>query len=146
MLWQGSHDALCVWLGVLEGLGSFDSMAIAREAARHILATRFADAITSNPADEAQKVWNSCWQALTEFATAVCDAMPVGNCCNSLECVNFDKLSEQHLVGGKGCVCAGCDVARYCSKQCQKQHWKQHKTACKRLQGSGAVVSESQPR
>ena len=31
--------------------------------------------------------------------------------------------------------CAACNIARYCSKECQKQHWKMHKTICKRLSG-----------
>ena len=27
--------------------------------------------------------------------------------------------------------CGRCNVQRYCSKQCQKAHWKKHKRACK---------------
>ena len=27
-------------------------------------------------------------------------------------------------------VCSKCKVAKYCSKECQKSHWKQHKSTC----------------
>ncbi len=26
--------------------------------------------------------------------------------------------------------CAGCESVNYCSKECQKQHWKEHKAVC----------------
>ncbi|ESK84859.1 hypothetical protein Moror_14953 [Moniliophthora roreri MCA 2997] len=29
--------------------------------------------------------------------------------------------------------CAGCRLVRYCSKECQKQHWKRHKRDCKNV-------------
>jgi hypothetical protein len=36
--------------------------------------------------------------------------------------------------------CGRCNVQRYCSKQCQKTHWKKHKCVCKRLE---SVPSEA---
>jgi len=30
--------------------------------------------------------------------------------------------------------CSGCLVARYCSSDCQKTHWNDHKRECKTLQ------------
>merc|ERR1712167_264861 len=30
--------------------------------------------------------------------------------------------------------CKGCKLVLYCSKACQKTHWKAHKTACKSMQ------------
>merc|ERR1712008_144399 len=32
-------------------------------------------------------------------------------------------------------TCSGCAVAKYCSSDCQKQHWKKHKTICKTTKG-----------
>jgi hypothetical protein len=29
--------------------------------------------------------------------------------------------------------CAGCKVINYCSSECQKSHWKEHKPTCKRI-------------
>jgi hypothetical protein len=31
----------------------------------------------------------------------------------------MEQLSEAVLVGGKGNICSGCKVARYCGKECQ---------------------------
>lgn len=33
-------------------------------------------------------------------------------------------------------TCNGCEEARYCSKACQKGHWKQHKQACRAAQAA----------
>ena len=30
--------------------------------------------------------------------------------------------------------CSGCNSVRYCNETCQKEHWKSHKSDCKRLQ------------
>jgi MYND finger len=43
------------------------------------------------------------------------------------------------LQDGQGDVCARCEIAYYCSKDCQVQHWKKgHKKEC--VRGRGAVV------
>lgn len=38
-------------------------------------------------------------------------------------------------------ICAGCRVARYCSKECSRRHWKTggHKKECKELQCAAAL-------
>ncbi|KAF6258506.1 hypothetical protein COO60DRAFT_1626402 [Scenedesmus sp. NREL 46B-D3] len=46
--------------------------------------------------------------------------------------------SEQQLVAGKGSVCGRCRTARYCGRACQLEHFKQHKTVCKRIRGAQA--------
>ena len=35
------------------------------------------------------------------------------------------------LAGSRLLTCAGCHAARYCSREHQKAHWKQHRTQCK---------------
>lgn len=40
------------------------------------------------------------------------------------KCTNCGQSSE-HMK-----KCAGCGKTRYCSRNCQKQHWKQHKPHC----------------
>lgn len=35
------------------------------------------------------------------------------------------------LIPGKFFTCGGCRTKSYCSGDCQKLHWKEHKTACK---------------
>ena len=49
------------------------------------------------------------------------------------------RVCENCEEQGKGGVekmkkCGGCNSVRYCSLVCQKEHWKSHKTDCKRLQ------------
>lgn len=55
-----------------------------------------------------------------------------------------DKYIKNHVRTGEFCmscrlmeetnssfkICSGCNYVRYCSKQCQKDHWKQHKHDC----------------
>jgi hypothetical protein len=46
-------------------------------------------------------------------------------------------------VGGRSCICAGCRTARYCSRDCQRQHWKQHKPGCKALAAAQGTANAS---
>jgi hypothetical protein len=50
--------------------------------------------------------------------------------CNNPTCANLSGLTEMGLVSGCSCVCAGCRVARYCGRACQRSAWKQHKPVC----------------
>jgi hypothetical protein len=38
---------------------------------------------------------------------------------------------------GATLLCGGCMAVRYCSRECQKVHWKAHRKACKELQAAG---------
>lgn len=38
--------------------------------------------------------------------------------------------------------CSACKKAEYCSKKCQKQHWKDHKSFCKHVTSNGASSSD----
>ena len=51
-------------------------------------------------------------QQLVAIGVEVCDAIPLPWLCNNPHCVNLECGSELMLVGGKGCVCGGCRVAR----------------------------------
>merc|ERR1712228_1025698 len=48
---------------------------------------------------------------------------------NKLRCANIDCMAQEsddnHLK-----VCKGCGKSVYCSRQCQKRHWKIHKNGC----------------
>ena len=41
--------------------------------------------------------------------------------------------------------CRGCKAARYCDKQCQKQHWSEHKTLCCAIQDLSKAEEDSHP-
>ena len=53
---------------------------------------------------------------------------PLG--CNFPGCSNLSGFTE---VDAAASVCIRCNEARYCSRQCQVDHWEQHKKACRRL-------------
>ena len=38
-------------------------------------------------------------------------------------------------------LCSGCFEARYCSSECQKAHWKQHRKRCKELKAAAAAAA-----
>ncbi len=78
-------------------------------------------------------------KALTQFSSLLCAALPSRYCCNEPSCCCFDKPSELQLAGGKGTKCSGCGVARYCCAAHQKQHWKQHKPACRAIKAAAGV-------
>jgi hypothetical protein len=76
-----------------------------------------------------------------EAAGRACDVFAVPHCCNNPGCSNLAGGSELSIVSGKGCICGGCQVARYCGRGCQKAHLKQHKPVCKMLQTTTAQHS-----
>lgn len=42
-------------------------------------------------------------------------------------------------------VCSRCKMGWYCSKECQMNHWKIHKTNCKKVQTNVSVTPPTQP-
>jgi len=84
---------------------------------------------------------------VAQLASQACTALPVGFCCNNLECRKLANVGELSLVlvgkvtgssSGGGGICGGCGQAVYSSKACQDEHWaKGHKEVCKLLKRSG---------
>lgn len=69
------------------------------------------------------------------------DALPFAWGCNNQACRQFSKVSELQLVKGKARTCSGCGTARYCSRECQTAHWKQHKGPCKAIAVAAAAAA-----
>ena len=51
--------------------------------------------------------------------------------CNNPTCLNVTGMLES---AASRKVCTGCNVAHYCSRECQVGHWKEHMVTCRRLQ------------
>jgi hypothetical protein len=77
---------------------------------------------------------------LQQLGAVVISTLPLPYCCNNPSCKNLDGFSEQELVAGSRC--SGCKVARYCSRECQAEHWggaAGHKALCKRLRAAAST-------
>ena len=79
-------------------------------------------------------------QQLQQAGVALC-SLAVPCLCNNLGCANTTGPTELSLVSGRSCICAGCQVARYCSRVCQSRHWKQHKPVCVALTAAAAATT-----
>ena len=44
--------------------------------------------------------------------------------------VEYSFCSYCHMSKNKLYICSHCNIAKYCSIYCQKEHWKQHKNTC----------------
>jgi hypothetical protein len=85
----------------------------------------------------AESVFGMC-QHLQLAGLALC-SLPVPCLCNNPACTNTAGLTELRLVSGRSCICAGCHVARYCSRACQRICRKQHKPLCSSLAAAAAA-------
>ncbi len=72
---------------------------------------------------------------------AMLSNIAVPHFCNNPACGNISGPTEVLLVSGRSCICAGCRVARYCGRACQRAAWKQHKPVCKALAAAAAMAA-----
>jgi hypothetical protein len=61
--------------------------------------------------------------------------------CNNPSCSNVSRPTELQLVSRRGCLRGGWCSARYCCKDCQQQHWKQHRPVCRCLAAAAATTA-----
>jgi hypothetical protein len=119
----------------LSGLGYDQVLQVVQQRAQDLAVANREYAAAADPAAALQRV---CAR-LKAFGQALC-ACAVPHVCNNPLCRNVSGPSEAALVGGRSCLCAGCRVARYCSRECQRQNWKgQHKAVCAALAAAAAA-------
>lgn len=74
-----------------------------------------------------------------EAAGSAFAAMAVRTFCNNPHCPNLSGASETALTA---CLkCGQCRAAFYCSKECQRSHWKQHKPVCSSMSAAAAAAA-----
>ena len=54
--------------------------------------------------------------------------------CGFPECSETGGVKDGQVVGLK--TCTGCKRIRYCSRKCQKKHWREHKEICSKISGN----------
>jgi hypothetical protein len=79
-------------------------------------------------------------QQLQATGAMLCN-IAVPHFCNNPACANLSGPTEVRLVSGRSCICAGCRIARYCGRACQRAAWTQHKPVCKALAAVGATAA-----
>lgn len=58
-------------------------------------------------------------------------------------CAGCEMLEPSN--GPKFATCSRCGLARYCSAQCQKAHWKSHKQDCRAANAQGGTTTDERP-
>jgi hypothetical protein len=86
-----------------------------------------------------KEMWGGEWLRVPHVVSrSLLMAVAVDFACNNPDCTCLDGPWELGLVSHRAeVVCGGCGVARYCSRGCQKKHWKWHALTCKDLQQQG---------
>jgi hypothetical protein len=92
--------------------------------------------LEDNPSDAA--AMKVAVQQLQSIGLAMC-AFSVPCMCNNPDCTSMAGLSELAAVSGRSCICAGCRVARYCGRSCQRAAWKRHKPVCGALSAAATA-------
>jgi hypothetical protein len=75
---------------------------------------------------------------------AMLGSIAVPHFCNNPACANLSGPTDVRLVSGRSCICAGCRIARYCGRTCQRAAWKQHKPVCKELAAAAATAATAE--
>jgi len=57
---------------------------------------------------------------------------------------SFVSCASCGTFAAKMSMCAGCGTVHYCSRECQKSNWKQHKNRCRKFKKAGGVAEINQ--
>lgn len=73
---------------------------------------------------------------LQQLAAEILSQLPAHNMCTNPSCTQLGSLSEREVCEKR---CSACKTP-YCSKECSRLHWKQHKPLCQRLAAAAAAA------
>jgi hypothetical protein len=137
--WLLNSCSLCLARGV--GMGSLAAAGYPiHSAVQHTHAAIAALYAFETAVDAAASA--AAYTAFTQQLQAlggVLSTLPVPYACNNPGCTNMLGPTELASVSGRSCICAGCVVARYCGRVCQRACWKQHKPVCQALAAAAAA-------
>jgi hypothetical protein len=132
---------------VAEWVGGIDSPAIQQLTAAGCSPQQLQqqlDALLAAQQGTQQRLTDASLAALVQqlqVTGAMLSSISVPHFCNNPACANLSGPTEVRLVSGRSCVCAGCLVARYCGRACQRAAWKQHKRVCKSLAAAASTAA-----
>jgi hypothetical protein len=78
---------------------------------------------------------------LQQLAAEILSQLPAHKLCTNPSCTQLGCLSERELCEKR---CSACKTP-YCSKECSRLHWKQHKPLCQRLAAAAAPATDVAP-
>ena len=67
---------------------------------------------------------------------------PLCHGCICLECGVCDGNSDREEATKNLKRCSGCYIARYCSRECQKRHFKDHKEVCGYIKNLKEIIDK----
>jgi hypothetical protein len=129
------------WLGARGRVQALTALGFPADEALQSM-TAFVEAVRVTQAATDAAAAAAAYGQMADGASAlgVClNTLAYPDACNNPCCSNMAGATERETVSGRSCLCAGCKVTRYCSRVCQKQHWKQHKPVCKALGAAEAA-------
>jgi len=133
---QAAADALAR----LQHLGSVNAVALMFTGFTLSLGGETGPMAEQNKHDADKQLGVAFVQQLYPLGMALC-ALPLSCGCNNPSCVVLEGVAEGDAGAAGMNRCAGCRMVRYCSRQCQAQHWKQHKPVCKALAAASAAAA-----
>jgi hypothetical protein len=113
----------------------YDPLPVQQQLPATVLAT---ETLLGTECEESHAVRLAAAQQVLSTGLALC-SFAVPCMCNNPVCTSMAGPSELAAVSGRSCICAGCCVARYCGRACQRAAWKQHKPVCGALSAAAAA-------
>ena len=90
----------------------------------HATTTTTVDTVEVDDCDDDQKL------GLASGPLTALSKPDLQNNCTENICFNLQCLRQESYVHGGLKKCSRCSIAMYCSRECQAEHWRIHRTAC----------------